>query len=415
MTDRTSLERSPGRTLRLPIWSDNRQESTKISRLAAIHLIRGPEFRSRPIQGWPTAATLKKGRLRQLSWDEQALCNRRPRESEELATPTSEVKGSYRCALALKIETRLSQSSAVAVPQSKTAHGHFRLLFCSQLSRGARRTVYRIAGLSQIAHRVVSPSLQRGEHIGDVLGLDGRRVGTADAGVHHIGVAAKPNRSGLQDGDAIMRSIGEFDGPRLPVDLQIMPIGSPARDLVDVLKVFLVIAHVTMNVAPPRWRTGRKDFVRVKRQDICFDRQSPGGGADHVQRQVAGIAPRPGRSFRESEPVSLQTFAALRKSNAGCRARHLGEFILLHAISTEIRISRVSLPGISHVRRLDRGSLRHNDDLGNLEPGLLGAGAADRHDHRCRDDGAHMAGDRSHGCPSPMTEADVGIVRCGSS
>src|SRR6516165_10828931 len=121
MTDRTSLERSPRRTLVRQSQGINTDSAS----------CRHPSH-SRPgisVKGYPGVAyhcDFEEGRLRQLSWDEQGLCNRRPRESEELATPTSEVKGSYRCALALKIETRLSQSSAVAVPQSETAHGHFR-------------------------------------------------------------------------------------------------------------------------------------------------------------------------------------------------------------------------------------------------------------------------------------------------
>jgi len=65
---------------------------------------------SRPgisVEAYPGVAyrcDFEKGRLRQLSWDEQTLCSRRPRGSEELATPISEVKGSYRYALTLNIE-----------------------------------------------------------------------------------------------------------------------------------------------------------------------------------------------------------------------------------------------------------------------------------------------------------------------
>src|SRR5271165_4857698 len=55
------------------------------------------------------------------------------------------------------------------------------MLLLARLSRVARRTVYRITGFSQIADRVVSPSLQRAEHIGDVLGLHTCIVHAADA------------------------------------------------------------------------------------------------------------------------------------------------------------------------------------------------------------------------------------------
>src|SRR6202022_2043070 len=98
----------------------------------------------------------------------------------------------------------------------------------------ARGAVYRIVGLSQIADRVVSPSLQRAEHIGDVLGLHTRIVDAADAGVHHVGVAAEPNLAGPQNRDALVRAIREFDGPRLPIDLAVTPIGSTPRHLVHV-------------------------------------------------------------------------------------------------------------------------------------------------------------------------------------
>jgi hypothetical protein len=46
-------------------------------------------------------------------------------------------------------------------------------------------------------------------------------------------------------------------------DLQITPIGPPPRHLVHVLKVFLIIAYVAMNVARPRRRTLCCEFVRV--------------------------------------------------------------------------------------------------------------------------------------------------------
>ena len=130
-----------------------------------------------------------------------------------------------------------------------------------------------IAGVSQIADRVISPSLQRTEHIGDVLSLHSCPVGAADAGMHHVDIAAAPRRSGLSNGDAIAWSIREFDGsqplPLMPlilhiIDLQVMPIGAPPGDLVQVVKVFLIVARITTNVAPPWQRTGRVHLVGSK-------------------------------------------------------------------------------------------------------------------------------------------------------
>src|SRR4029077_13917622 len=66
-------------------------------------------------------------------------------------------------------------------------------LLLTRLSRPGRRAVYRIVGSSQIADRVISPSLQRAEHIGDVRSLHTCIVHAADADMHHIGVAAEPN------------------------------------------------------------------------------------------------------------------------------------------------------------------------------------------------------------------------------
>src|SRR6202040_154494 len=126
----------------------------------------------------------------------------------------------------------------------------------------AGRAIYRILRFSQIADRVVSPSLQRAEHMSDIPSLHTGIVHAADAGVHHVGIAAEPNRSGPQNGDALVRAIREFDGPRLSVRLQITPIGSSPRYLVHVLEVFLVIAHVTVHVAPAGRRTVRRDLVR---------------------------------------------------------------------------------------------------------------------------------------------------------
>jgi hypothetical protein len=66
------------------------------------------------------------------------------------------------------------------------------------LWQGGGRTVGgSIVGCSQVADRVVYPRLQRTKDIGDVLGMDGCRIGAADAGMHHIDVAAAPHRSGL--------------------------------------------------------------------------------------------------------------------------------------------------------------------------------------------------------------------------
>ena len=52
--------------------------------------------------------------------------------------------------------------------------------------------------------------------------------------------------------------------------------------------------------------------------------------------------------------MSFQAFAAWTKSDARRRARHLWEFILLHAIPAKIRISPVCLPGFTQIGRLDR-------------------------------------------------------------
>ena len=144
----------------------------------------------------------------------------------------------------------------------------------TRLSRVRDRTVCcLIAGLSQIAGPIVNPGLQRTKYVGDVLGLHSRRVGAADAGMHHVDIAAAPHRSRLSNGDAIAWSIREFDGsqplPLMPlilhiIDLQIMPIGAPPGDLVQVVKVFLIVARITTNVAPPWQRTGRVHLVGSK-------------------------------------------------------------------------------------------------------------------------------------------------------
>src|SRR5215469_8411412 len=135
---------------------------------------------------------------------------------------------------------------------------------CAGLSRVCGRTDgCLIVGLSQIADRIVNAGLQRTEDIGDVLGLHTCPVGAANAGVYHPDLTAAPHRSRLSNGDAIARSIREFDGPqpvpRMPlilhiIDLQIMPIASSPRYLVHVLKIFLVIARIAMNIAPFRHR-----------------------------------------------------------------------------------------------------------------------------------------------------------------
>jgi len=105
------------------------------------------------------------------------------------------------------------------------------------------------------------------------LSLHSCPVGAADAGMHHVDIAAAPRRSGLSNGDAIAWSIREFDGsqplPLMPlilhiIDLQIMPIGAPPGDLVQVVKVFLIVARITTNVAPPWQRTGRVHLVGSK-------------------------------------------------------------------------------------------------------------------------------------------------------
>jgi DNA mismatch repair protein MutH len=56
-------------------------------------------------------------------------------------------------------------------------------------------------------------------------------------------------------------AIGEFDRSPLVVDLQIMPIGSPPRDLVHFLKIFLVVAPLTTNIAVAWWRAGRRNLI----------------------------------------------------------------------------------------------------------------------------------------------------------
>ena len=68
--------------------------------------------------------------------------------------------------------------------------------------------------------------MQRSNHIGDVLGPRGYRVGAADAGLRHVDITAKPNRSEPENCNTIVRAVREFDGPLLTVDLQIMPIAS---------------------------------------------------------------------------------------------------------------------------------------------------------------------------------------------
>jgi hypothetical protein len=137
-----------------------------------------------------------------------------------------------------------------------------RLRACTLLRRRlppARQTVYRIVGFSQIADRVISPSLQRAEHIGDVRGLHTCIVHAADADVHHVGIAAEPNWSGSQNGHALVRAIHEFDGPSLPVDLKITPIGAAPRHLVHVLEVFPIVAWMATDKAPFARHSGGHD------------------------------------------------------------------------------------------------------------------------------------------------------------
>ena len=52
-----------------------------------------------------------------------------------------------------------------------------------------------LAGLPQIADRVVLANLQWTERVGDILGPYSGGIGPADAGVQHVDIAASPLRS----------------------------------------------------------------------------------------------------------------------------------------------------------------------------------------------------------------------------
>src|ERR1700756_2332805 len=105
----------------------------------------------------------------------------------------------------------------------------------------------------------------------------------------------------------MMWPVREFDGSLLAIGLQIVPVGSASRYQVHVLKIFLVEAHVAMDVTPARRRTPRSHLVRVKSQYIRLDRQFGGAVHHDVERHVARIG---AVNFREAQAVPLQAFAA---------------------------------------------------------------------------------------------------------
>jgi hypothetical protein len=81
-------------------------------------------------------------------------------------------------------------------------------------------------------------------------------VGAADAGMHRVGISAAPNRSRLFS--IVMQLYGPSENSMdlsCPLICRLRQLVPRRVTLVHVLKVFLIIAHVAMNVARPRRRT----------------------------------------------------------------------------------------------------------------------------------------------------------------
>ena len=67
--------------------------------------------------------------------------------------------------------------------------------------------------------------------------------------MHHIDVATSPFWSGLANRTAIVRPVREFDRLVFAITHEITPISAAPRHLVYVLKVFLIVSRITVDVA----------------------------------------------------------------------------------------------------------------------------------------------------------------------